>query len=253
MRDIFEFELLNRQEEFDIAAEICQGNEKAFDKLITSNLRLVVKIAHDFKSYGPIEDMISSGNLGLIRACEKFDPNKGAKFSSYAAWWIKQSMRRYITRNRTVRIPQVSMTQIIKINKAKSRLGRDASIQDLSSDTGIGEKTVQMLQTKGKPILSLNAPIGNDTTTTYENFMSSDDALPVDEIINIECKDKMRSLIEGLDDRERYIIIHRFGLHGGEPQILEEIANHFNKTRERIRQIQNIALGKLRTQIEEMK
>lgn len=252
MSEINKIPLLTKSEEFDIAAEICQGNRLAVEKLIVSNLRLVVKIAHDFNHYATLEDVISAGNLGLMRAAEKFDPNK-AKFSSYAAWWIKQSIRRYMTRNRIVRLPQQAMNDLIKINRAKSKIGTDASVDQLSDFTGISKKTVQIMQTKGKSIISMDQPISHNTNTTVANFVKCKNILPDEKIVNTEYKRDMLVLVDDLDDRSKYIIVHRFGLGGGEPQILEELAAHFKCTRERIRQIQNIALAKMKKQIEEIK
>ncbi|MBQ6472046.1 MAG: RNA polymerase sigma factor RpoD/SigA, partial [Victivallales bacterium] len=258
MQNIGQYELITPQQEVTLAALIKKGDEDAKNKLISGNLRLVVKIAHDFKGLGlPLLDLISEGNIGLMRAVEKFDPSKGAKLSSYAAWWIKQSMRRALANQaRTIRIPVQSASKISKIQAAKSKLaeqlGREPTNKEIAEEVNLTERTVQGLQIGRATTISLHDPIQNGEDGEYRDIIPDEKSTAPDELVqDEETLSHMMKLIEGLEERERTILELRFGLQGGHPKTLEEVSQTIGRTRERVRQIQNQALDKLKAMLEE--
>ncbi len=258
MREIGQIPLVSRDEEVDLAAEIAAGSENARAKLIQSNLRLVVKIAHDFKGLGlPLLDLISEGNIGLMKAVEKFDPTKGAKFSSYAAWWIKQSMRRALSnQSRTIRIPVQSAGKINKIKGARVKLtedlGRESTDTEIAAHLDFSERTVSALRMAELRTFSLQDPIQQGEDSMFQDIIPDFSTNTPDEMISdFETLKQLKKLIDRLDDRERMILMLRFGLNGARPKTLEEVSKIIGRTRERVRQIQNQALTKLRTFIEE--
>lgn len=258
MQEIGVIPLVTREEEVTLAAEIAQGSEKARAKLIQSNLRLVVKIAHDFKGLGlPLLDLISEGNIGLMKAVEKFDPAKGAKFSSYAAWWIKQSMRRALSnQSRTIRIPVQSAGKINKIRTARMRLseklGRAPTDSEIARNLEFSERTVTALRLAELRTFSLQDPIQSGEDSLFQDIIPDFSAsTPSDALCDVELLRRVRRLMDRLDGRERMILLSRFGLDGSRPKTLEEVSRVIGRTRERVRQIQNQALKKLRQFIEE--
>ncbi len=258
MQNIGQYPLVTPKEEVELAARIAAGDETARAKLIRSNLRLVVKIAHDFKGLGlPLVDLISEGNIGLMRAVEKFDPSKGAKLSSYAAWWIKQSMRRGLAnQSRTIRIPVQSAGKISKIqtsrNKLAEQLGREPTDKEIAKETNLTERTVSGLRL-GKPsTISLQDPIQHGEDGEFRDIIPDEKSLAPDEIVKDEETLKhMLALTDRLDERELTILRLRFGLNGERPRTLEEVSQTIGRTRERVRQIQNQALEKLRQMLDE--
>ena len=258
MREIGQIPLVSRTEEVDLAAEIAAGSAAAREKLIKSNLRLVVKIAHDFKGLGlPLVDLISEGNIGLMKAVEKFDPSKGAKFSSYAAWWIKQSMRRALSnQSRTIRIPVQSAGKINKIKTARMRLaeqlGREPTDGEVANHLEFSERTVQALRMAELRTFSLQDPIQQGEESMFQDIIPDfATTTPDEQISEMETLRQLKRLIDRLDDRERLILVLRFGLSGSRPRTLEEVSKIIGRTRERVRQIQNQALTKLKKLIEE--
>ncbi|RMD74731.1 MAG: RNA polymerase sigma factor RpoD/SigA [Lentisphaerae bacterium] len=258
MREIGQIPLISREEEVELAALIASGSEAARAKLIQSNLRLVVKIAHDFKGLGlPLLDLISEGNIGLMKAVEKFDPAKGAKFSSYAAWWIKQSMRRALSnQSRTIRIPVQSAGKINKIKGARVKLseelGRDPTNSEIAQHLEFSERTVSALRLAELRTFSLQDPIQQGEDSMYQDIIpDSSCATPDSEISDREILAQIGRLVHKLEDRERLILTMRFGLDGERSKTLEEVSKVIGRTRERVRQIQNQALTKLRKYIEE--
>lgn len=258
MQDIGEIPLISKEEEIELAALIKIGDEPARQKLIKANLRLVVKIAHDFKGFGlPLLDLISEGNIGLMRAAEKFDPSKGAKFSSYSAWWIKQSMRRALSqKSRTIRVPVASAGKINKIRTAKIQLseslGRGPTDVEIAEHLDLTKRTVQGLKLADFKTFSLHDPIQKGEEGSFEDIIPDIGAATPDDIA--ECKEnieRLRALIQRLDQRERVILIMRYGLDGSRPQTLEEVSKVIGRTRERVRQIQMQSLKKLRGMIED--
>ncbi len=258
MQHIGQYNLVTPQEEIELAALIKQGSEPARLKLIRSNLRLVVKIAHDFKGRGlPLLDLISEGNIGLMKAVEKFDPSKGAKLSSYSAWWIKQSMRRALSnQSRIIRIPVQSATKIGKIQTAraqlKEKLGRDPTDAEIAETVNLTERTVSGLGRVRTTTISLHAPIQEGEKGEFRDIVPDDSATTPDKVVEgDENLRRMLRLVDRLDDREKTIISLRFGLNGERPRTLEEVSRVIGRTRERIRQIQNQVLKKLRIMLEE--
>lgn len=258
MQHIAQYQLVTPQEEIELADQIKNGSEKARVKLIRSNLRLVVKIAHDFKGLGlPLLDLISEGNIGLMRAVEKFDPSKGAKLSSYAAWWIKQSMRRALAnQSRTIRIPVQSATKISKIQHARTalreRLNREPTNGEIAEAVNLTERTVSGLRLGKTTTISLHDPIQQGEDGEFRDIIPDDSTVSPDEIVkDDETLSQMLQLIQFLDEREQKILILRFGLRNERPHTLEEVSRIIGRTRERIRQIQNQALEKLRLLLEE--
>ena len=262
MRNISAIPLVSREEEVELAGLIKQGSEEAREKLIVSNLRLVVKIAHDYKSLGiPLNDLIAEGNIGLMKAVERFRPDKGAKFSSYAAWWIKQAIRRVIAnQSRIIRIPIQSANKINKIHKVSMKLaeelGRIPTSQEIASELDIAQKTVDSLKgcaTSGT--VSLNDEFTDGETGTLGDILPDPNTLAPDHFINQS--DVMTYLNEVIDSklkgREKLIICLRYGIGYEEPKTLEEVSEIIGRTRERVRQIQHQALRKLALHMEEVK
>jgi len=258
MQNIGQYQLVTPGEEVELAAEIADGSDDARNKLIRSNLRLVVKIAHDFKGLGlPLLDLISEGNIGLMRAVEKFDPTKGAKLSSYAAWWIKQSMRRALANQaRTIRIPVQSASKISKIQAARVKLsedfGRDPTDAEIAEEVNLTERTVTGLRLGKTTTISLNDPIQHGEDGEFRDIIPDEKTTSPDEIVqDEEILSHMLELVNRLDEREQAILKLRFGLSGERPRTLEEVSQTIGRTRERVRQIQNQALEKLRMMLEE--
>ncbi|MCH7225468.1 RNA polymerase sigma factor RpoD/SigA [Haloferula sp. A504] len=252
-KDIAKTPLLTPEEEVKLANKVMQGDEKARDHMIRANLRLVVKIAQDYNGYGlPLADLISEGNIGLTKAVERFDPEKGAKLSSYAAWWIKQSIKRALAnQGKTVRLP-VHMVQKISHMRSISRrmteeIGREPTRAELSEETGIPERKLAALQQAAQKITSLDAPLADGEGTTYGEVIGDENAVNPHEALSwTNSAEQLEDLLATLDPRETKIIHARFGLNGKKPMNLEEIGRDFGLTRERIRQLQNKALDKMR-------
>ena len=260
MNEVGQIPLISPEQEKILAAQIHSGDRALHDEacatLINANLRLVVKIAHDFKGFGlPLSDLISEGNLGLVRAVEKFDPAKGAKFSSYAAWWIKQSMRRALANQASViRIPVQSAGKINKIKlanmKLTEQLGRAPTDNELADNLSLSERTVATLRLSDLKTISLHAPIQQGEDGSFEDVISDRNAMMPDRIVgDEESVQRLFSLLGELDARERQIIQLRFGLDGRRPKTLEEVSQMIHRTRERVRQLQNQALAKLRAKL----
>ncbi len=249
--------LLTREDEIELAAEIANGSQEARHTLIRCNLRLVVKIAHDFKSLGlPLVDLIAEGNIGLMRAVERFDPNKGAKFSSYAAWWIKQAMRRALAnQSRTVRIPVQSASKLAKIRIERERLahklGRPPTIAEIADELDYPKHTVQVLLRCATLSLSLQDSLQEGEDGEFEDVIADSqwDA-PDLEVEKIDSCERLKVMLERLEERERMIIVKRFGLDGENPATLEELSDSVGRTRERVRQIQYDALSKLKCMLD---
>jgi RNA polymerase primary sigma factor len=257
MQDIGQISLVTKKEEVELAAAIHGKDEFAHDEaratLIKANLRLVVKIAHDFKGLGlPLLDLISEGNIGLMRAVEKFDPAKGAKFSSYAAWWIKQSMRRALAnQSRTIRIPVQSAGKINKIKSVRMKLaeelGRDPTDAEIAVHLDFSERTVAGLRLADLRTFSLHDPIQQGEDGEFQDIIPDRRAMTPDQILgDVESVDRLMDLLEELDEREKMILKMRFGLDGSKSRTLEEVSQEIGRTRERVRQIQNQALTKLK-------
>src|SRR6202021_1419768 len=253
LREIGQIQLLTPQEEIDLAARIKKGDREARTLMIKANLRLVIKIAHDYAHLGlPLLDLVSEGNIGLMKAVERFDPAKGGKLSTYAAWWIKQSIKRGLDKqSKTIRLPVHLVDKISKMRRISlqmsEELGREPTDDELAEEIGISSGKVSQLKTVSIRPASLDAPISDDDSTEFGEIVGDEDAqTPFALLRDKNLRDEVSELLEVLDDRERKIIFQRFGLDGGKPKTLEEVGKKFGVTRERIRQLQNIALAKLR-------
>ena len=258
MRNIIDFALLTPDDEIQLAAEIHSGNQKVHDKakakLIRANLRLVVKIANEFMNRGLAKhDLISEGNIGLMTAAEKFDPAKGAKFSTYSTWWIKQAMRRAIAeQSRTIRIPVQSVGKINKIKRAqrelKDELGRIPSNNEIAERLDLSSRTVRELRHANLNTSSLNEPIVNGESGEMQDFISDKSELSPDNMLgNIESMKHLYVLVDKLLEREKQVLKMRFGLDGNPIMTLENVGVAVGCTRERVRQIQNKAIKKLQS------
>ena len=256
MRDISHIPLVNREEERELAYHIKQGNHTAKPRLISANLRLVVKIAHDFKGIGlSLQDLVSEGNIGLIRASEKFDPDKGAKFSSYASWWIKQAMRRAISeKSKTIRVPVASASKMIKIRHIRQHLvhelDREPTDAEVASRTTLSEKVVRRLRMADMRTLSLQDPIFCGEEGEIADLIADENShSPFRILDDSESNTRIEQMLECLDERERSVLCLRYGLGGSQTHTLEEISSQVDRTRERVRQIQKRALKKLKLEM----
>lgn len=253
MNEIAKTDLLTIEEEVELAERILSGDTEARDHMIRANLRLVVKIAKDYSNYGlPLADLISEGNIGLMKAVEKYDPEKGGKVSTYAAWWIKQSIKRALSnQSKTVRLPVHMVDKIARLRKISTalteELGREPTDDELSEILGIPRKKLAMLKQASQRPTSLDAPVGEEGSATYADSLGDSKAVdPFQALTAKEMHGELGGLMKLLDQRETKIIGARFGLNGKKPLTLEEISRDFGVTRERIRQLQNIALEKMR-------
>ena len=253
LREIGQIPLLTPRQEIELAALITIGDKDARSLMIRANLRLVVKIAHDYANLGlPLLDLISEGNIGLMKAVERFDPAKGGKLSTYAAWWIKQSIKRALAnQSKTIRLPVHLVDKISKMRRVSlqmsEELGREPTNDELADEVGLSISKVAHLKTVAIRPASLDAPISEDDSTAFGEIVGDEDALtPFELLSDKNMHEEMGDLIAVLDEREKKIIFSRFGLDGGKPRTLEEVGKKFGVTRERIRQLQNIALSKLR-------
>ena len=259
LREIGLVKLLTPQEEIVLAARIKKGDKKAREHMIKANLRLVVKIARDYEGIGlPLLDLISEGNIGLMKAVERFDPKKGGKLSTYGSWWIKQSIKRALAnQSKTIRLPVHMVDKISRMRRIAMRLqeefGREPTDEEIGEQLGItGSRVSQMRMAAVRPA-SLDAPIGDDDSNNFGEVVEDENAdTPYEQLEEKTVTGMLQEMVKTLDPREATILRHRFGLDGGNEKTLEEVGKKFGVTRERIRQIQNIALRKMRKMIEKM-
>jgi RNA polymerase primary sigma factor len=259
LREIGQVGLLTVQQEIDLASLIKKGDKEARDLMIKANLRLVVKIARDYEGFGlPLLDLVSEGNIGLMKAVERFDPNKGGKLSTYAAWWIKQSIKRALAnQSKTIRLPVHLVDKIAKMRRAELKLheelGREPTNEEVAAELDTTPQRIAQMRSASVRPASLDAPIGDEDSNTYGEIVEDEAAdTPYEQLEEKTVTDMLRDLVDTLDEREITILRYRFGLDGGPERTLEEVGEKFGVTRERIRQIQNIALRKLRKRIEKI-
>jgi len=259
LREIGQVRLLTPNEEVDLAARIKKGDKKAREQMIKANLRLVVKIARDYEGIGlPLLDLISEGNIGLMKAVERFDPAKGGKLSTYGSWWIKQSIKRALAnQSKTIRLPVHLVDKISRMRRTAMKLqeilGREPSDEELAEELGISSVRVAQMRTAAIRPASLDAPIGDDESNNFAEVVQDENAdTPYELLEDKTVIGMLRDLVKKLDPREATILSARFGLDGGNEKTLEDVGEKFGVTRERVRQIQNIALRKLRKMIEKI-
>ena len=253
LREIAKTDLLTPEQEVELAARIKKGDKKARSHMIRANLRLVVKIAQDYSGYGlPLADLISEGNIGLMKAVERFDPNKGGKLSTYGSWWIKQSIKRALAnQSKTIRLPVHMVDKIARMRRISAMLaeslGREPSQEELAEELGIPQRKLALLERAAKRPTSLNAPVHEGDSSEFSDIIGDEHAVnPFEALDNKSMHGELDELLDVLDQREHRIIDARFGLDGKKPMTLEEVGLEFGVTRERIRQLQNIALAKMR-------
>jgi RNA polymerase primary sigma factor len=259
LREIGQVKLLTPEEEIQLAARIKKGDKKAREQMIKANLRLVVKIARDYEGIGlPLLDLISEGNIGLMKAVERFDPAKGGKLSTYGSWWIKQSIKRALAnQSKTIRLPVHLVDKISKMRRTSLRLqeelGREPTDDELAEELGISASRVSQMRMAAIRPASLDAPIGDEDSNNFAEVVQDENAdTPYEQLEGKTVTKMLQEMVKTLDHREATILRARFGLDGGPQKTLEEVGVKFGVTRERVRQIQNIALKKLRKMIEKM-
>ena len=253
LKEIGSISLLTPEEETDLARRKSEGDAEAGRKLVEANLRLVVSIAKRYTGRGMgFLDLVQEGNLGLMKAVEKFDYSKGYRVSTYATWWVKQSITRSLAdQSRTIRLPVHMVEAVNKIRRAQRslsvRLGREPSTEEIAEEVGMPEKRVtELIQASGDTV-SLETPVGDEEGSNLGDFVADDaNASTEDKAESFLLREEIDAMLQGLSPREREVIILRFGLETGHPLTLEEVGRRFNVTRERIRQIETAALRKLR-------
>jgi RNA polymerase primary sigma factor len=253
LREIGRTPLLTPPQEIDLARKIRKGDRQAREVMINSNLRLVITIAQDYANLGlPLLDIISEGNVGLMTAVDRFDPAKGAKLSTYASWWIKQAIKRALSnQGKTIRLPVHLGDKILKMRRValqmSEELGREPTDDELAEEIGIPSEKIAHLKTVSIRPASLDAPVSDDELTEFGESVADEEAgTPFELLRDKDLQNEVGGLLEELDHREKKIISQRFGFDGGERKTLQEIARKLGISRERIRQLENAALAKLR-------
>ena len=250
--------LLTPKEEIALARRIKRGDQRAREDMIKANLRLVVKIARDYAGLGlPLLDLINEGNIGLMKGVERFDPRKGAKLSTYASWWIKQHIKLALAnQSKTIRLPVHVVDKVAHLRRAEMRLremlDRDPTDEELAHELQISLHRVELYRQASRTPVSLDAPMGDDDSNRIADVVADPNAAaPFDQVILETDTQLVREVMVTLTERESEILTLRFGLKDGNQRTLEDIGEHFGLTRERIRQVQDQALRKLRSKMEE--
>jgi len=259
LREIGQIKLLTPAEEIALAKRIRRGDSKAREQMIKANLRLVVKIARDYEGLGlPLLDLVNEGNIGLMKGVERFDPSKGAKLSTYASWWIKQAIKRALAnQSKTIRLPVHVVDKVADMRRAEVKLrealDRDPTDEEIAEELEMSPRRVRMYRQASRAPVSLDAPLGSEEDSAHVAEVVADPnaVAPFERLASANDHDLVREVLATLSERESRILALRFGLEDGKPKTLEEVGEHFDVTRERIRQIQEEALQKLRERMEE--
>ena len=252
LKDIGRVRLLTAQEEVGLAKRIERGDLDAKEKMVESNLRLVVSIAKNYRNQGlPFLDLIQEGTLGLVRAAEKFDYRRGFKFSTYATWWIRQAIARALAdKARAIRIPVHVVEKLNKIGRAERKLvtefGREPAAEEIAEVTGIEPEEIESIKRSAQAPVSLEQPVGDEEESEFGQFIADERAeSPYERAAEILTNEALRDALEKLSYRERRVLELRYGLGGERPRTLDEVGRTFNVTRERIRQLESQSLKKL--------
>ncbi|HPZ16600.1 MAG TPA: sigma-70 family RNA polymerase sigma factor [Sphaerochaeta sp.] len=254
LKEINRIPLLTEEEELDLAIRSRDGDEFARQRMVEANLRFVVNVAKKYQNQGlPLIDLINEGNIGLMTALDKFDPDRGYRFISYAVWWIRQSIMKAINeKGRAVRLPLNRTNELLQMQKAQRSLMKDLETEEPTAEqigelAGFDADHVENLLSISRDLVSLDAPIFNDgSASSVADFIEDDAQSPEEALLDSALKDDVRRLLSSLSDREREIIELRFGLEGQVPMSLKEIGELYNLTKERIRQIEKRALDRLK-------
>ncbi|MFA6775115.1 MAG: RNA polymerase sigma factor RpoD/SigA [Sphaerochaetaceae bacterium] len=254
LKEINRIPLLTQEEEYNLAVRAKKGDEIARKKLIEANLRFVVNVAKKYQNQGiPLNDLIDEGNIGLMTAVEKFEPDMGYHFISYAVWWIRQSIVKALCeKSRAVRLPLNRTNELMQIKKAQKTLmhenGREANSQEIGKLTGLEPDLVKNLLAISREMVSLDSPMTNGdkgSQSTFGDFVEDDSPSPEDRLMETSLKEDIKTVLGTLTDKERDVVELRFGLNGRSPMSLKEIGELYSLTKERIRQIEKKALEKL--------
>ena len=251
LNEVGRYPLLTAQEEVELAKRIERGDKAAKDKMINSNLRLVVSIAKKYQGHGlSLLDLIQEGIIGLIRAVEKFDWRRGYKFSTYATWWIRQAVQRGVgNKSRTIRIPVHILEREQKMARAErelgQKLGRPPTDEELAAAAKLPVKQVREVRSAARAVTSLERPVGDGDGAAFGDLIAADQVEPEEEIHLSLREERVRTVLDRLPERERHVLELRYGIHGDEPKSLDEIGRRLGLTRERVRQIEASALQRL--------
>jgi RNA polymerase primary sigma factor len=260
LKDIGKVPLLTAAQEVELAKRIERGDHSAKQKMVESNLRLVVSIAKNYRNQGlPFLDLIQEGTIGLVRAAEKFDYRKGFKFSTYATWWIRQAVARALAdKARTIRMPVHVVEKLNKIGRIERKLlgemGREPTIEEIARELEIAPEEIEHIRRSAQVPISMEKPVGDEEESEFGHFLADESAPAPDEAVETTLrKETLRRVLETLSLRERRVLEMRYGLDGQHPRTLDEVGRTFNVTRERVRQIENQCLKKLQALAESQK
>ncbi len=251
LREIEKIPLLGRDEEFDLAMKAKNGDSLARERLVNANLRFVVSIAKQYQNRGlPLSDLISEGNIGLLTAIDKFEPEKGYHFISYAVWWIRQAVLKAIgEKARMIRLPMNRAADLTQIMQAKYNLEKDgdyeATVEEVAAECGMEASDVVELLQMAREVTSLDAPVGTDEDSSFGDFLESSNPRPEDVVMDGELKRSVERILSGLPEKEREIIRLRYGLGDRKAMSLKEVGEIYHLTKERIRQIEKKVLAGL--------